>query len=205
MEHSQLMNWAIELQSLAQAGLYYGKDVFDIQRFTRIREIAAEMAACLSPLPREKVEELFCCETGYQTPKLDCRAAIFQGDGILLVQENTGLWALPGGWVDVDRSVAENTVKEVREEAGLEVAVDRLIALQDRKKHNQPPYAYNICKVFLLCSLLGGSFAPNCETISSGYFPRDALPPLSQDKCTREQVALCFQARKDPHWVPPVD
>ena len=51
MEQNQLLNWAIELQSLAQAGLYYGKDVFDIQRFTRVREIAAEIvsAAFLSP------------------------------------------------------------------------------------------------------------------------------------------------------------
>lgn len=205
MEKNLLLNWAVELQSLAQAGLFYGKDVYDIQRFQRIREIAAEMMAQLSGLSLEKVEELFCCETGYQTPKLDCRAAIFRGDGILLVQENSGLWSLPGGWVDVDLSLRENTVKEVREEAGLEVTVDRLVALQDRNKHNQPPYAYGICKAFFLCTVLSGSFVPNAETTQSGYFPLDRLPPLSLDKCTPEQVALCFQAREAQHWEPLVD
>ena len=35
--------WAVELQSLAQAGLTYGHDVYDLERYTRIREIAAEM------------------------------------------------------------------------------------------------------------------------------------------------------------------
>ena len=100
MERSQLLDWAVELQSLAQAGLFYSKDVYDIERFTRIREIAAEMVGQISELPLEKVKELFCCETGYQTPKLDTRAAIFQGDKILLVRENNGLWSLPGGWVD---------------------------------------------------------------------------------------------------------
>ena len=78
MERSQLLDWAVELQSLAQAGLFYGKDVYDIERFTRIREIAAEMVSQISDVSLEKVEELFCCETGYQTPKLDTRAAIFQ-------------------------------------------------------------------------------------------------------------------------------
>ena len=94
--------WAVELQSLAQAGLYYGKDPFDRQRYQRVREIAAEMVAEQSQIPLETVQNLFCSERGYQTPKLDCRAAIFQEDKILLVKENGGTWSLPGGWVDVD-------------------------------------------------------------------------------------------------------
>ena len=200
MERSQILDWAVELQSLAQAGLFYGKDVYDIERFTRIREIAAEMVSQISDVSLEKVTELFCCETGYQTPKLDTRAAIFQGDKILLVQETNGLWSLPGGWADVNLSIGENAVKEVREEAGLEVTIDRVIALQDRNKHNQPPYAFGICKVFFLCTVLGGSFVPNIETTASGYFPLDDLPPLCRDKCTEKQIRLCFQAKDDPNW-----
>ena len=200
MERSQLLDWAVELQSLAQAGLFYSKDVYDIERFTRIREIAAEMVGQISELPLEKVKELFCCETGYQTPKLDTRAAIFQGDKILLVRENNGLWSLPGGWVDVNLSIGENAVKEVREEAGLEVTIDRVIALLDRNKHNQPPYAYGVCKVFFLCTVLSGSFSPNIETTASGYFSLEELPPLCRDKCTEDQVRLCFRAKDDPNW-----
>ncbi len=41
------LDWAKELQFLAQAGLTYSKDVFDIERFKRIREIAAEILLCL--------------------------------------------------------------------------------------------------------------------------------------------------------------
>ena len=81
-----------------------------------------------SGLPTEKVKEIFCNEVGFQTPKLDCRAAIFKGDKILLVQENNKTWSLPGGWVDVDQSVKQNTIKEVKEEAGLDVTADRVIA-----------------------------------------------------------------------------
>lgn len=195
------LQWAVELQSIAQAGLHYGRDVFDRERYARIRDIAAEMVSRQSELPLEKVKELFCCETGYQTPKLDTRAAVFRDGKILLVQENNGAWALPGGWVDVDRSVKENTVKEVKEEAGLDVSADLVIAVQDREKHNRPVYAYKVCKVFVLCSLLGGEFAPNSETVASGYFSLDELPPLAEEKNNAEQIAMCFEAYRAEHWT----
>ena len=96
-DKEQWLEWAVRLQSLAQNGLAYSKDVFDIQRFEEIRQIAAEMLVSPSGLPLEKVEELFCNESGYQTPKIDTRAAIFKDGRILLVQESDGRWALPGG------------------------------------------------------------------------------------------------------------
>ncbi len=99
------LHWAIEIQSLAQAGLAYTDNVYDIERYERLREIAAEMINEKSDIPLDKVKDLFCCETGYQTPKLDTRAAIFKNGKILLVHENNGTWSLPGGWCDVLESV----------------------------------------------------------------------------------------------------
>ena len=148
MQEKKWLDWLIRLQSLAQAGLAYGKDKYDIERFEEIRDLSVQMLTALSDLPAQKVENLFASETGYQTPKIDTRAAIFKENKILLVQEANGTWALPGGWCDVDQSVKENTIKEVKEEAGLNVVLDKVIAVQDRDKHNQPPYAYKICKIF---------------------------------------------------------
>ena len=199
-QNKNWLDWAVELQALAQAGLFYSKDIYDIERFQRIREIAAEMLTQPSGLPVERVRDLFCGETGYQTPKLDTRAAVFQHDRILLVQEKNGLWSLPGGWVDVNLSVAENTVKEAKEEAGLDVTAKSIIAIQDRKKHNPEIYAYNICKVFVLCDLLGGEFQENSETIAMGYFSMEDLPALSENKTTAEQIRMCFDAYHAEHW-----
>ena len=114
MENIKWLQWSIELQSLAQAGLTYGKDKFDLERYTRIREISAEMMSRLSDTPIDTVKHLFCNESGYQTPKIDTRAAVFQGRKILLVHENNGTWSLPGGWCDVDQSVASNVIKKSR-------------------------------------------------------------------------------------------
>lgn len=194
------LDWAVELQSIAQAGLFYGKDVFDRERYERIREIAAEMISYKSEIPQEKVRDLFCCETGYQTPKLDSRAAIFKDGRILLVKENNGTWSLPGGWVDVSLSVLENTVKEVREEAGLDVTADLVIAVQDREKHNLPVYAYKVCKIFVLCTATGGRFEANTETVESRYFDADDLPVLATEKNTEEQIRMCFEAYRADHW-----
>ena len=99
------LEWAKELQFLAQAGLTYTKDDFDKERFGRIRAIAAEMMSLQSGLPLERVKGLFCNETGFQTPKLDTRAAIFAGNKILLVKEKNGTWSMPGGWVDVMQTI----------------------------------------------------------------------------------------------------
>ena len=194
------LEWAIELQALAQAGLTYGKDVYDRERYTRIREIAAEMVAHQAEMPFEKVQNLFCNETGYQTPKLDTRAAIFEGDKILLVREANGTWSLPGGWVEVNLSIKENTIKEVKEEAGLNVTADKIIAVQDRSKHNLPLSAYGVCKIFVLCTATGGQFQPNAETTQSGYFAEDELPTLAAEKNNAEQIRMCFAAHRDKDW-----
>lgn len=204
-DRPQWLKWAVELQALAQAGLFYGRDKYDRERYQRIRDIAAEMAARQTDLPLEKVKDLFCNETGYQTPKLDTRAAVFQGEKILLVQEEDGRWSLPGGWADVDISVGENTVKEVREEAGLDVVPRLVIALQDRNRHNVPPSAFGICKVFVLCDLLGGQFQPNLETLDSGWFGLDELPVLSTEKTTRDQISMCFDACRAGSWTTLLD
>ena len=190
----------MKIQSLAQAGLAFSKDVYDTERYERLRDISAEILSYKTEIPVEKVKDLFCNEEGYQTPKLDTRAAIFKEDKILLVHENNGTWSLPGGWVDVLESVKSNTEKEVREEAGLEVRAERIIAIQDRNKHNIPPYAYGVCKVFVLCEVMGGGFTENIETVGSEYFSVDELPILAEEKVTKKQIEMCFQAYKDQNW-----
>lgn len=196
-----LLDWAVELQSLAQAGLAYATSPYDVERYQRIRDIAAEMLAAQADMPLEKVKDLFCNEIGYQTPKLDTRAAIFEGDRILLVRENNGTWSLPGGWVDIDQSVRENTIKEAKEESGLDVTADKVIAIQDRAKHNLPPYAYGVCKIFVLCTRVGGQFEPNIETTETRYFSEGDLPKLAEEKNNAEQISMCFAAHRDPNWV----
>lgn len=195
------LKWAIEIQSLAQTGLTYTKDIYDKERYKRLREISAEMLAEKTGISTEKVKDLFCNETGYQTPKLDTRAAIFKDNKILLVHENNGTWALPGGWCDVLESVKSNTEKEVREETGLTVKAVKIISIQDRNRHNKPVYAYGVCKIFVLCETVSGEFVKNIETTETCYFSLEDLPSnLAEEKTSREQIEMCFKAFEDKNW-----
>ena len=195
------LEWAIEIQSLAQAGLAYTDNVYDIERYERLRTIAAEMMTEKSGLSLEKVKGLFCNETGYQTPKIDTRGVIFKDGKLLLVHENNNTWALPGGWCDVLESVESNTIKEIREETGLTARAVRLLAVQDRNKHNKPIYAYGVCKIFVQCEIAGGKFEENIETTEIKYFGLDELPEnLAEEKTSHEQLEMCFKACGDDNW-----
>lgn len=198
-ELDKLTQIAMELQSISQNGLTYTQNVFDRERFERIRDISAEIMEIRTGISFEKIKELFCNETGYQTPKLETRAVIFKDKKILMVEEKNG-WSLPGGWVDYNESISSNTIKEVKEEAGLDVKPIRIIAIQNRNQHNYPRYAYEICKVFVVCEESGGSFKENNETFQSQYFPLDSLPHLDIDKNTHEQIEMCFKAYDEDAW-----
>lgn len=199
--NNQWLEWAKELQNLSQCALAYCRDRFDIERFRRIREISAEMAAEIGDAPLEDIKATFCAGTGYQTPKLDSRAVVLRNGKLLLVQEASGAWALPGGWVEYNLTIRENVVKEAREEAGVEVRPLRVIALHEHNLRNTTLFPHNICSAFVLCEYLSGEFRPNIETIACGFFGPDEIPmPLAEGKTTRAQIEMCFRAAADPSW-----
>ena len=110
--------WARELQAIAQTGLTFATSAYDRERYTTIRSLAAQMMATNSDADFGRVEALFAEQTGYATPKVDVRGAIFDEDArILLVREiaDAGRWTLPGGWADVNQSPSESVIREVRE------------------------------------------------------------------------------------------
>ena len=94
------LEWAREIQALGQIGLTYTKNEFDIQRYKRLTEIAAEIVASQTELSKESVLENFYVQQGYATPKIDVRGAVIRNGKVLLVQEKAdGKWSMPGGWV----------------------------------------------------------------------------------------------------------
>lgn len=190
---------AKRLQAIAQAGLTYSQNKYELERYEEIRRISVEMMAQYTDIPFEKVAALFTNETGYQTPKVDIRAVVFKGRQILMVKEESdGYWSLPGGWADIGYSPGENAVKEVKEEAGLDVKPVRLLAVLDKKKHSHPPAPYHIYKIFILCKHLGGEPVCGSETTEVGFFSLDKLPALSVKRITMEQLEMVFEFLTQP-------
>jgi ADP-ribose pyrophosphatase YjhB (NUDIX family) len=190
---------AKRLQAVAQAGLEYSDNKYDIDRYTQIRQISIEMMHMFTRLPVDLLVEVFASETGYQTPKVDVRGVVFRGNRILMVRETIdGRWSVPGGWADVGLTPFEVAKKEVSEEAGLEVSPKRLLAVLDKKCHNHPVDLYHIYKIFILCEELGGTLKGGMETSETGFFSPEDLPPLSEPRITREQILLMFEYKNNP-------
>lgn len=191
--------FAQRVQAIAQAGLTYAVNDYDVERYEELRDISVQMMQELSGEEPEKIRMLFTNETGYQTPKVDVRAVVFAKNKILLVHEKIdNCWSLPGGWADIGYSPAEVAVKETREEAGLEVKPVRLLAVLDKNYHPHPPSPYYTYKIFILCESVGGALQRGMETQDVRFFDRNSLPELSVERNTESQIQLLFQYLDHP-------
>ncbi len=195
--NTKWLQWATELQSIAQAGLTFAENQYDIDRYQQIRTLTIDILHEYTDISHDKIKDLFANETGYQTPKVDIRAAVFSDEKILMVKEKIdGRWSLPGGWADVNSSVSESAVRECLEEAGAKVKPKRIIAIHTANKQNNFVYPYTIYKIFVECELIESSFKDNTETQGSGFFSPDDLPELSLERNNTDQIRMCFEAKK---------
>ena len=196
------IDWAKRLQAVAQTGLTYADSPYDVERYEEVRRIAAEMAANRSDVELSRVLELFSSDTGYATPKVDVRAALFHNGSILLVRERSdSRWTLPGGWADVGEAPSECAKREAKEETGYDVQVQKLLAVYDRGKHpHQPPFPFHVYKLFFLCDIVGGKATRNTEIDEIGFFTRDVIPPLSLTRITPEQIDRMFEHHLHLDW-----
>jgi ADP-ribose pyrophosphatase YjhB (NUDIX family) len=195
------LQWCMRLQAIAQTGLTYSHDQYDSDRYTAIREIAAEMLAAGSGMEISVVRGVLSADSGYTTPKVDVRGVVFREGRVLLVREKAdGGWSLPGGWADVGLSAAENVVKEVFEESGFRVRPKKILAVLDRGKHPHPPALFAAYKIYILCEILGGTETVSSETDAVGFFAEEALPPLSADRVTPWQIQRMFEHLRNPDW-----
>ncbi|WP_409292474.1 NUDIX hydrolase [Peribacillus sp. SCS-37] len=193
------LEWARQLQSIAQAGLTYSKDVYDLERFESIRNISVDMMTQQTDVNYEVIKGLFANETGYATPKVDIRAVVFRDNKILMVRENTdGGWSLPGGWGDIGLTPGEVAVKETKEESGFDVRASKLIAVMDKKCHSHPPSPYHVYKIFIQCEIIGGQPKEGIETSAVQFFAESDLPPLSAARNTESQIQMLFKHLHNP-------
>ncbi|MFD1849492.1 NUDIX hydrolase [Oceanobacillus bengalensis] len=193
------LEWAKQLRSIAQAGLTYSKDVYDLERFELIKNISIEMLSLHTDVSKTVIRDLFDNETGYATPKVDIRSVVFQDNKILMVRENTdGNWSLPGGWGDIGLTPSEVAVKEVKEESGFDVEAIKLIGVFDKKCHPHPPSPYHVYKIFIQCEITGGQPREGIETCAVDFFAENNLPSLSIPRNTESQIKLAFKHLHNP-------
>ncbi len=196
------LTWARELQAIAQTGLAFSRDPYDRERYQALSALATTMFAARSDAPVARIADLFAGESGYATPKIDVRAAVFDPrERLLMVRETSdgGRWTLPGGWADVNRTAAENAVKEALEESGYTVRVLKLAALWDRTRQGHSAGLFSCAKVFFVCEPTGGAATTSHETSAVGWFAEADLPQdLSLARVLPQQLNRMFAHWRDP-------
>jgi len=193
MTNTRWIEWAQRLQALAQSGITYSHNPFELERYHIIEDIAVEMLSANDSEDFQTIKKIFMDEAGYATPKLDIRGVVYKEDKILLVRElSDGGWTLPGGWVDINESPSHAVEREVWEESGYKVKADKLLALYDRRKHGHPPYLFHLYKLYFRCNLIGGTPMNSHETADASFFAEDNLPPLSIGRTTPEVLQRMF-------------
>lgn len=199
-ENSKHVEWARKIRSIAQIGLEYADDPYDRERYEELRALAAEMMAEASDIPQHQWQEQFERDTGYATPRVDVRGAVFREGEVLLVRERDDEgWSLPGGWADVNDPPSVAVIRELREETGCEVRCKKLAAVLDRDLHynddKRPVHTY---KLMFLCEIEGETDTL-CHDISEArFFPVDDLPPLSLQRILPKQIELMYEHHLNP-------
>ena len=192
--------WAREVQATAQTGLTFTRDPYDRERYEALRNLAARMLAARSDGSAEGFATLFAAETGYATPKIDVRGAVFDAEGrILMVREvlDHNRWTLPGGWADVSQTLGQSAVREVFEETGYTARAVKLAAVWDRAAQGHSPAGLpSIIKHFFLCEITGGAARTSLETSEIRFFAEHEIPEdLSLGRILPHQIARMFA-----HW-----
>ncbi|MEU0236940.1 NUDIX domain-containing protein [Nocardiopsis sp. NPDC006198] len=104
------------------------------------------------------------------------------GDILLHRRADDGRWAAPGGILEPGEQPARAVVREVWEETGLEVEVERLASVVGQEPHTYPNGdRVQFLDLAFRCRVVGG--APDAggdETLEVRWFPPDALPEMPQ-------------------------
>jgi ADP-ribose pyrophosphatase YjhB (NUDIX family) len=202
MEEKQIpqwLTWARKIDSLAQAGLAYSENEYDLDRYRQLKALAAEIVADHTTLPEKQVLEVFELPIGYATPKVDVRAAVVQDGKLLMVRERVDNgWTLPGGWVEVGDRPAEAAERETIEESGYQVRAMRLVGVYDGNRVGELRF-HHAYKLVFLCDLIGGEAAISSETSEVGWFGPGEIPhPFSGERTKSRHITDIFAAVNDP-------
>jgi len=196
---NRILEWAREIQALAQTGLHYAQDNYQRDRCQRLMEIAAEMIAKHTDVDAPALIKAFKSQIGYATPKVDVRAAVFKNNRLLLVRERSdGGWTMPGGWADVGDIPSKAAERETWEESGFRVKTRRLVGVYDANR-THPLEVFHAFKIIFLCDILNGEARPSAETSEAAFFSLEEIPDtLSGERTTSRHIRDAFEVLKNP-------
>lgn len=201
-----------EVSAIAQLGLNYSRDPFDLERYRRLLGLAAEAYAGITGLESPAIKARFTRELGYITPKIGVQGALFDETGRLLLErrKDDGCWGMPAGWVEAGERPTDALVREFREETGLEIEPVALLGLYTRLPGEYAQPHTSIHPVYL-CRYIGGTLQVSHESLAMEYHDPASITAWHKDhglqageavRHWRANGATSTIDRKSLNWKP---
>jgi ADP-ribose pyrophosphatase YjhB (NUDIX family) len=187
-----------EVRAIARTGLHYSENPFDRERYERLLTIAAEGYAAHTALDAETIRARFMAEVGYSTARVGADAAVFDADDRLLLvrRADDNKWGLIAGWVEPNESPEQTVIREIKEEAGVNARIERLVGVFHRPAH-PTEHPHGMISVVFLCSIVSGTLRPLPHEVTEiAWRFIDSLAP---DDWHHHHEMLA-RAALDAHW-----
>lgn len=177
----QLALWADRLRDMSAMGLYFTDNVYDRANYEEIQTIAMGLMAFANGDDPAAMEPLRAPVFSRPTPISVADAAVFDGDGrLLLIQRaDNGQWALPGGALEVGETAATGALREAYEETGVRCELVDLAGVWDSRLCGSLTRHHLYHFVYLAKPLNGRHPDPPVhpqETLNKGWFAENDLP-----------------------------
>ena len=166
--------------------MHYDQDAHAQERHQRVLSLSARILAGLERRPEAEVQREYAGNFSYMSPMSGVDVAVFRNGELLLIQRrDNGLWALPGGFVEVGKTLAAAARREFREETASEVELLSLLAVLDSRVWRSN-VRFHVYHHIFLGRLEDGvtvtpntqGEGPNAETLAAAFFTEEDLPEL---------------------------
>ncbi len=206
---------ADQLRALANNGLHFADDPYQIERYQKILGLSGRLLDLVDERPLAEIEQVLFSDLGWRTPGTGVDTAVFDVQGrILLIQRaDNGLWATPGGGCDVGESAATTGEREVWEETGYRVKVTDLLGIFD-SRHCGSQMGSQLYHILVAGEVVGGEAATSNETLNVRWFSPDDVPWTRLSPGHEPRIRFALRWRESPDlrpfldhegWTPPAD
>ena len=185
-----------ELRSIAQLGINYAKDPFDLERYHKLMQLAVGSYSEITELPSDEIKERFKKELGYITPKIGVNGALFNGNGEILLEQRSddNLWGIPSGWVDVGESPETALKREFMEEANLVIEPLEIIKFYTRLpgEYLQPHTSVHI---LYHCKYISGDLKRSHESLEMSFVDHETITDWHKDHKQQARDAISYLSK----------
>ncbi|MFO7679447.1 MAG: NUDIX hydrolase N-terminal domain-containing protein [Chloroflexota bacterium] len=193
----KLALWANQILEMVVFGQHYEQDVYAQDRYQKLQTIGMEMLALADGIDVAELEPLRSTVLSSPTPFAVADCAVFDENGrlALIKRADNGLWAMPGGALEVGETAAQGAAREFYEETGMRCEVVEMAGVFDSRfwGSNSRHHLYQF--VFLGKLVDGGEMGNGShrqEVLDVAWFAEDELPLTEMDANHVNRAPVAF-------------